>query len=61
MVALVGFGRVADRPWIDDTGAVRALPVVTASLSGDHRVSDGIRGARFLTELHDRLQRPEEL
>ncbi|OGT82729.1 MAG: branched-chain alpha-keto acid dehydrogenase subunit E2 [Gammaproteobacteria bacterium RIFCSPLOWO2_02_FULL_61_13] len=60
-VALVGFGRVADRPWIDDTGAVRALPVVTASLSGDHRVSDGIRGARFLTELHDRLQRPEEL
>jgi pyruvate dehydrogenase E2 component (dihydrolipoamide acetyltransferase) len=60
-VALVGFGRVADRPWIDEAGAVRALPVVTASLSGDHRVSDGIRGARFLTELHDRLQRPEEL
>jgi pyruvate dehydrogenase E2 component (dihydrolipoamide acetyltransferase) len=60
-VALVGFGRVAERPWVDDGGVVRAQPVVTASLSGDHRVSDGIRGARFLIELHDRLQRPEEL
>jgi pyruvate dehydrogenase E2 component (dihydrolipoamide acetyltransferase) len=60
-VALVGFGRVSVRPWVDEAGALRALPVVTASLSGDHRVSNGIRGARFLTELHDRLQRPEEL
>lgn len=60
-VALVGFGRVADRPWIDAAGTVRVLPMVTASLSGDHRVSDGMRGARFLAELHDRLQHPEEL
>jgi pyruvate dehydrogenase E2 component (dihydrolipoamide acetyltransferase) len=60
-VALVGFGRVSARPWVDETGTLRAVPVVTASLSGDHRASDGIRGARFLTELHDRLQRPEEL
>lgn len=59
-VALVGFGRISDRPWVD-AGNLRAMPMVTASLCGDHRVSDGIRGARFLTALNDCLQRPEEL
>jgi pyruvate dehydrogenase E2 component (dihydrolipoamide acetyltransferase) len=59
-VSLVGFGRLETRPWVED-GAVRALPVVTASLSGDHRASDGMRGARFLAELRERLQHPEEL
>ncbi len=59
-VALVGFGRLETRPWVED-GEVRAVPVVTASLSADHRASDGIRGARFLAELRERLQHPEEL
>jgi pyruvate dehydrogenase E2 component (dihydrolipoamide acetyltransferase) len=35
--------------------------VVTATLSADHRVSDGHRGAIFLAELREQLQRPEEL
>lgn len=59
-VALVGFGRVVERPWVEE-GEVRAMPVVTASLSADHRVSDGHRGALFLCELREVLQRPEEL
>jgi pyruvate dehydrogenase E2 component (dihydrolipoamide acetyltransferase) len=59
-VALVGFGRVAERPWAEN-GGLKVLPVVTASLSADHRVSDGHRGALFLRELNDLLQRPEEL
>jgi len=59
-VALVGFGRVAERPWAED-GALRAMPVVTASLAADHRVSDGHRGARFLAELRSLLQKPEAL
>jgi len=59
-VALVGFGRVAERPWADN-GGLKVLPVVTASLSADHRVSDGHRGALFLRELNELLQRPEEL
>ena len=37
------------------------MPVVTASLAADHRVSDGHRGALFLVELRELLQRPEEL
>ena len=39
-VALVGFGRITERPWAVD-GAVGVRPVLTASLSADHRVVDG--------------------
>ncbi|HJW26973.1 MAG TPA: dihydrolipoamide acetyltransferase family protein, partial [Rhodocyclaceae bacterium] len=46
-VALVGFGRIAPRPWVRD-GLLGIVPVVTASLAADHRVSDGHRGALFL-------------
>ena len=59
-VALVGFGRIADTAWAQD-GWLRAMPVVTASLAADHRVSDGHRGALFLAELRDRLQEPQTL
>jgi pyruvate dehydrogenase E2 component (dihydrolipoamide acetyltransferase) len=59
-VALVGFGRLETRPW-SENGQLLALPLVTATLSADHRASDGIRGARFLAELRERLQHPEEL
>ena len=59
-VALVGFGRVAERPWAEN-GGLKVLPIVTASLAADHRVSDGHRGALFLRELNELLQRPEEL
>jgi pyruvate dehydrogenase E2 component (dihydrolipoamide acetyltransferase) len=59
-VALVGFGRLETRPWAED-GKLFTAPLVTASLSADHRASDGIRGARFLVELRERLQHPEEL
>jgi pyruvate dehydrogenase E2 component (dihydrolipoamide acetyltransferase) len=60
-VALVGFGRVAERPWADEAGGLKLTPVVTASLAADHRVSDGHRGALFLRELADLLQHPEDL
>ena len=59
-VALVGFGRVAERPWAEN-GGLKVLPVVTASLAADHRVSDGHRGALFLRELNDLLQHPEDI
>ena len=59
-VALVGFGRVALRPWVQD-GAIQALPVVCATLAADHRASDGHRGALFLAELRDLLQQPQAL
>lgn len=59
-VALIGFGRVVERPWAEN-GQIRAIPMVTASLSADHRVSDGHRGALFLAEVRNLLQAPEQL
>lgn len=59
-VALVGFGRIQERAWAAG-GKVEAHPVVTATLSGDHRVSDGIRGAQFLAAVDRLLQAPEAL
>ncbi|OIQ94740.1 dihydrolipoyllysine-residue acetyltransferase component of pyruvate dehydrogenase complex [mine drainage metagenome] len=59
-VALVGFGRIVERPWAEN-GGLKLMSVVTASLSADHRVSDGHRGALFLMALSELLQRPEEL
>ena len=59
-VALVGFGRVRERAWIEN-GAIVARPVVTASLAADHRASDGHRGALFLAEVDRLLQEPAML
>ncbi|MGW5383156.1 2-oxo acid dehydrogenase subunit E2 [Nocardia sp. NPDC003963] len=59
-VAIVGFGTVADRPCAIGT-AVAVRPQVTATLSADHRASDGALGARFLTTVRELLQHPEEL
>ena len=59
-VALVGFGSILERPWIED-GQVRPMPTVVVSLAADHRVSDGRRGALFLAEIHEQLQNPDEL
>ena len=59
-VALVGFGRLTERPWVRD-GGLCVMPAVTASLAADHRVSDGHRGALFLAAIRDLLQRPADL
>jgi pyruvate dehydrogenase E2 component (dihydrolipoamide acetyltransferase) len=59
-VAIVGFGRVVERPW-SVAGQIVSRTVVTASLSADHRVTDGHRGARFLAAVERLLQEPARL
>jgi pyruvate dehydrogenase E2 component (dihydrolipoamide acetyltransferase) len=59
-VAIVGFGKVVQRPWLAGS-AVAARPVVTITLSADHRVSDGHGGALFLAEIGKYLQEPDTL
>ncbi|MFF7795676.1 2-oxo acid dehydrogenase subunit E2 [Streptomyces sp. NPDC007991] len=59
-VALVGFGRVIDRPCAVD-GLLGVRPAVTATLSADHRATDGAVGARYLTAVSRLLQNPEQL
>jgi pyruvate dehydrogenase E2 component (dihydrolipoamide acetyltransferase) len=59
-VALVGFGRIVERPWVID-GEVAVRPIVTVTLAADHRATDGAVGSRFLATLAKLLEHPEEL
>jgi pyruvate dehydrogenase E2 component (dihydrolipoamide acetyltransferase) len=59
-VAIVGFGKVVERPW-SVAGQVVSHPVVIATLSADHRVTDGHRGATFLSAIDGLLQEPGRL
>jgi pyruvate dehydrogenase E2 component (dihydrolipoamide acetyltransferase) len=59
-VALVGFGKIVERPWVVD-GQMVARPVITATLSADHRVTDGHRGGLFLSVVDRLLQEPGAL
>lgn len=59
-VALAGFGRIAERPWVVD-GRLAVRSVVTATLSADHRASDGADGSRFLAEVARLLADPSQL
>jgi len=59
-VALVGFGRISQRPWVG-SATIEARPLLTATLSADHRASDGHRGGVFLTAIDRLLQIPEKL
>ena len=45
-VALVGFGKISERPWAEN-GMLGVRPVVTATLAADHRATDGIAAAGF--------------
>ncbi len=59
-VAIVGFGKIVERPWSVE-GKIVSRPVMTSTLSGDHRVSDGHRGGLFLAAIDRLLQEPERL
>ena len=59
-VAIVGFGRPAQRVVVVD-GGIRVATTVQASLAADHRASDGHRGALFLAEINRLLQQPQDL
>ncbi len=59
-VALLGFGKITERPWAE-AGMVGARPVVHLTLAADHRASDGHRGGLFLAAIERLLQKPEEL
>jgi len=59
-VALVGFGKIREQPWVEN-GMLGIRPVLTATLAGDHRATDGHRGARFLDALNHYLQEADQL
>jgi pyruvate dehydrogenase E2 component (dihydrolipoamide acetyltransferase) len=59
-VAIVGFGRIVERPWAVG-GEVVVRPVVTATLGADHRATDGHLGGLFLAAIEGLLQEPDKL
>jgi pyruvate dehydrogenase E2 component (dihydrolipoamide acetyltransferase) len=59
-VAIVGFGRVVQRPWVVD-GRIEPRSVVSVSVSADHRATDGREAGLFLAAIDRALQEPEAL
>jgi pyruvate dehydrogenase E2 component (dihydrolipoamide acetyltransferase) len=59
-VALLGLGSITDRPWAAD-GMIGARPVLRATLAADHRATDGMTGARYLSIFDQLLHEPETL
>ena len=59
-VALVGFGKIGERPWASN-GMLGVKPVIAATLAADHRASDGHRGGLFLAAIDRFLREPEKL
>jgi pyruvate dehydrogenase E2 component (dihydrolipoamide acetyltransferase) len=59
-VAIIGFGRIAERPWVAD-GRVKKRPLVSVSLAADHRASDGHVGGLLLSAIERLLQEPDKL
>jgi pyruvate dehydrogenase E2 component (dihydrolipoamide acetyltransferase) len=59
-VAIVGFGRIVERPWVID-GRIEARSVVTMSISADHRATDGREAGLFLAAIERALQAPDSL
>jgi pyruvate dehydrogenase E2 component (dihydrolipoamide acetyltransferase) len=58
--AILAVGRIVDRPWVVD-GALVVRPVLTLTVSFDHRVVDGARGAEFLDALAELIEEPTGL
>jgi pyruvate dehydrogenase E2 component (dihydrolipoamide acetyltransferase) len=56
-VAILGIGRIIERPWVVD-GAIVARRIVQLSLVFDHRVCDGGYAAGFLRRVTDLIEHP---
>jgi pyruvate dehydrogenase E2 component (dihydrolipoamide acetyltransferase) len=58
--AILGLGRIAFSPFAVGEGVV-ARPTTLLTLVFDHRIIDGVPAAKFLREVRNNLEDPEEL
>ena len=49
--AILCFGAINKRPWVDEAGEIVVRDVTTLALSFDHRHIDGEKGSRFLADV----------
>lgn len=59
-VAIIGIGSPTLQPAVID-GSVQPRRIAQITLAGDHRVSDGHNGAKFLRAIIKNMQHPEQL
>jgi len=57
--AILAVGAIADRVVAID-GNIGVRPMISVTLSCDHRVADGARGAAFLKDLAEAIREPEK-
>ena len=58
--AILAVGRIVERP-IAVQGALAVRPVLTLTVTFDHRVVDGARGAEFLDTLAGLVEAPAKV
>lgn len=56
--AILAVGAAERRPVVDDNGDLKAVTVMTVTLSADHRVVDGAVGARWLAAFRTLIENP---
>jgi len=59
-VAILGTGKISDRPWIKD-GKIVIRKILSLSLTFDHRVIDGGEAAKFLNKVIHYLEDPAQI
>lgn len=59
-VAILGTGRIVDRPVVVD-GRVEVRPMMNLALTFDHRVTDGAPAAQFLQHVKELIEKPFDL
>ncbi|BCJ50082.1 dihydrolipoamide acetyltransferase component of pyruvate dehydrogenase complex [Actinoplanes sp. NBRC 14428] len=55
--AILGFGRILDRPWVVD-GEIRIRKITQMSFVFDHRICDGGTAAGFMRSVADAIEHP---
>jgi pyruvate dehydrogenase E2 component (dihydrolipoamide acetyltransferase) len=58
--AILGVGKIADKPVVIN-GQIAVRKMMTATLSADHRVVDGVYAAKFLQKVKKLLEAPHSL
>jgi pyruvate dehydrogenase E2 component (dihydrolipoamide acetyltransferase) len=58
--AVLAVGRISDRV-VPGDGKPGIRPMMTMTLSSDHRVVDGARAAEFLSDLANAIREPEKM
>ena len=56
--AVLAVGAVAKRPVVGEDDQIKVAQIMTATISGDHRIVDGAEGAQFVNEVKRLLENP---